>query len=120
MRCNRLQQLAGDLVGIGVEEAHPAQFLDLRQPLQQQRQPIFQTQIFSIAGRILPDQRDLADALFREMLRLGDHRFESPRTELAAQLRDDAKRAGMIAAFGDLDVSRILGSRQHARRGFVV
>src|ERR1019366_5721402 len=120
MRCNRLQQLAGDLVGIGVEEAHPAQFLDLRQPLQQQRQPVFQTQIFSVAGGILPDQRDLAHALVRKMLRLGDHRFESPRTKLATQLRDDAKRAGMIAAFGDLDVGRILRSRQQARRVLVV
>ena len=42
------------------------------------------------------------------------------RTELAAQLRDDAEAAGMVAAFGDLDVSRRFGRGQHARRGFVV
>ena len=39
--------------------------------------------------------------------RFGDHRLEAARAELAAQLRDDAEGAGMIAALGDLDVGRV-------------
>ena len=70
MRGDGLQQLAGDLVGISVEEAHPAQLLDLRQTLQQQRQAILQAEVFAVAGRVLPDERDFADALLGQLLRL--------------------------------------------------
>ncbi len=54
------QQAAGDLVGIGVEEAYPAQSLDCRELLQQQRQAVFQAKIFAITGGVLANQRDLA------------------------------------------------------------
>ena len=114
------QQLAGDLVGIGVEEAHPAQLFDLRQPLQQQRQAVFQAEVFAVAGGVLPDEGDFANALLGQLLRLGDDRLEAARAKLAAQLRNDAERAGMIAAFGDLDVGRVLRRGQQARRVLVV
>ena len=111
---------AGDLVGIGVEETHPAQSVDLRQPFEQQREAVLQAEVFAVAGGVLPDERDFAHALLREALGFGDDRLEAPRAELAAQLRNDAERAGMIAAFGDLDVSRVLRRGQQARRVLVV
>ena len=114
------QQLAGDLVGIGVEEADPAQLFDLRQPLQQQRQPIFQAEVFAVAGGVLPDQRDLAHALLRQALRFGDDGLKAARAKLAAKLRNNAERAGMIAALGNLDVGRVLRRRQNARGVLVV
>ena len=42
------------------------------------------------------------------------------RAELAAQLRDDAERAGMIAAFGDLDIGGVFRRCQQTRRVLVV
>ena len=51
-----------------------------------------------------------------QSLGFGDHGFEAARAELAAQLRNDAERAGMIAALGDLDVSRVLRRGENARR----
>ncbi len=117
---DRLQQPLGDLVGIGVEKAHPAQLFDERQPFEQQRQAVFQAEVFAVAGGVLADERDLAHAASRQALRLGHHRLEAPRAELAPQLRDDAERARMIAALGDLDVRRPARRRQHARRVLVV
>ena len=43
-----------------------------------------------------------------------------PRAELAAQLRDDAEAARMVAALGDLDVGRRARRGEDARRRFVV
>src|SRR5207248_11499116 len=63
---------------------------------------------------------DFAHARTRQSLCLSDHRFKSPGTEFAAQLRDDAKAAGMIAAFRNLDVSRGTRSGQHTRRTLVI
>src|SRR5271165_3706140 len=120
MDSDGLQQPARDLVGIGVEEAHPAHLLDLSQSLQQQRQAILQAEVFAVARSVLPDQSDLAYALLRQPLRFGNHRLEATRAKLAAQLRNNAERAGMIAAFGDLDVCRMLGRREQAGGVLVV
>ncbi len=35
----------------------------LRQPLEQQREAVFQAKIFAVAGGVLADESDLADAL---------------------------------------------------------
>ena len=64
----------------------------------------FEAEVFAVAGGVLADEGDLADALGDEVLGLGDDGAHAARAELAAQLRDDAEAAGMIAAFGDLDV----------------
>ena len=105
------EQLAGDLVGIGVEEAHPAEVFDLREPLEQQREAVLQAEVFAVAGGVLADERDFAHALLRRgaaASAMTDSKRR--RAELAAQLRDDAEAAGMIAAFGDLDVGGVLAA----------
>ena len=85
-----LQQLAGDLVGIGVEEAHPAQLFDLRQPLQQQRQAVFQAEVFAVAGGVLSDERDLANAL------LGQAAAASAMTDSKRRERNLPRSCGMM------------------------
>jgi len=54
------------------------------------------------------------------LLCLGDDGFEAAGAEFAAQVGDDAEGAGVVAAFGDFDVSGRLGRSQESRRGFVV
>src|ERR1022692_3763069 len=98
------KQAARNFVGIRVEEANPAQVFDGGQLFQKQGEAIFQAEIFTVAGGVLSDQGDFADARPRQSLGFGNHRFETARAELAAQLGNDAKTAGMIAAFGDFDV----------------
>src|SRR6267378_7928799 len=84
--CDRLEQSPGDFVGIGVEEANPLQALDAREPFQQQGQAIFQPKVFAVAGGVLSDERDFADAGLRESLGFGDHGFETPGAELSSKL----------------------------------
>src|SRR5262249_42539398 len=50
----------------------------------------------------------------------GDHGLKAARAEFAAQLRNDAEAARMIAALGNLDVGGCFGSGEHTRRGLVV
>src|SRR5215475_5394856 len=118
--CDGLQQPGRNLVRISVKKSHPAQILNVSQFLQQERQSVLQIEVFAIAGRILPDESDFSDAGTSQPLRFRYDRFETPRAELSAQLRNDAEAARVVAAFGNLDVRRVPGSREDARRGFVV
>ncbi len=59
---DRVEQLAGDFVGIGVEKTHPAQIFDAGEFFEQQGQAIFQAEVFAVAGGVLADERDFADA----------------------------------------------------------
>ena len=120
MGCDGLQQPAGNLVGIGVKKAYPAQVFDSSQLFQQQGKPVFQAEVLAVAGGVLADEGDLPHTGAGQPLRLGDDRFKTPRAELPAQLRNDAERARMIAALGNLDVRSMAWSRQHAGCGFVV
>ncbi len=56
----------------------------------------------------------------RKVLRLAHHGFKPPAAELPAQLRNDAERAGMIAALGNFDVCGVARRGQQARRGVMV
>ncbi len=103
------QQPPRDLVGIGVEEANPAQRFNTRQLFQQKRQAIFQAKVLAIARGVLADQSDFAYSCKRQPLRFGDYRFKPTRSELATQLGDDAEGAGMIATFCNFDVGRVSG-----------
>ena len=102
-----VQQLAGNLVGIGVEETHPTQVFDRRKFFQQKREAIFQAEIFAIASGVLADQGNFSHSGLRETFGLGNDGFKTSRAELSAQLRNDAEGAGMIAALGNLDVGHV-------------
>ncbi len=80
------------------------------------RQAILQAEIFAIAGRVLADQIDFPNALAKEPRRFRYDRFKTAAAELAAILRNHAESAGMVAAFGDLDVGEVAGRGQNARR----
>ena len=60
-------------------------------------------------GRVLGDEVDLTDARFHEGFGFANHGFLSPGTMAAADLRNDAERTGVIAAFRDLDVCGVGG-----------
>src|SRR5208282_5003474 len=99
---DRFEQLSRNSVRISVKEAQPAQALDACQRVQQGYQSIFKAQIFAIASRILPDQRDLLNAACHESPRLGNDRLEAPRAEFSPQIRDNAEAAGVVATLRDL------------------
>ena len=56
----------------------------------------------------------------RQRARFHENRLFRARAERAAQLRDDAERARMIAAFGDLQIRRRRRRRDQARQEIVL
>ena len=111
---------AGDAVGIGVEEAQPAQAVDAGECVEQRGEAVFQAEVFAVAGGVLADERDLLHAAGDELLRFGDDGLEAARAEFAAQVGNDAEAAGVVAALGDFDVGRGARRGEKARGGFVV
>ena len=122
MRGDGVEQLLGNAIGISVEEANPL-FLrrfDGGETGEQNREPVFYAQVFAEAGGVLADEVDFADALREQPRGLCDHGFKAPAAECSAVLRNDTKRAGMVAALGNLEVREVVGRRQDARREVVI
>ena len=57
------EQAGGDLVGVGVEEAEPAEAFELGEGVEQLREAVSEAEVFAVAGGVLADEGDLADAL---------------------------------------------------------
>ena len=115
-----LEQAAGDLVGIGVEEAEPADSFNSGEAVEQVGESVFETEVFTVTGGVLADEGDFRDALRDELVGLGDDGFKAAGAELAAEIGDDAEAAGMVASLGDLDVGGGTGRGAEARGVFVV
>src|SRR5579872_6063425 len=114
------EQAPRNFIGIRVQETNPAQRLDASQFFEQEREAVLEAEIFSVAGRVLSDERNLTDPGARQALGLGNHRFKATRAELAAQLWNDAEAARMIATLRNFDVGGVARRGQNTRRGFVV
>ena len=66
-------------------------------------------------GRVLGDQVDLLHAFGDELTGFLDDGFHRAAAMASADARDDAEGAGVVAAFGDLDVSRMAWRQAEAR-----
>ena len=110
-----LEQVRRDLVWVGVEEAQPAEAGKDGEGVEERGEAVGEAEVFAVAGGVLADEGDLADALGDEVFGLGDDGRHAARTELAAKLRDDAEAAGVVAAFGDFDVGGGAGGGEDAR-----
>ena len=61
-------------------------------------------------GRVLGDQVELAGALAHQLARFRDHALHGATAVPATNPRDDAERAGVVAALGDFDVRGVTWS----------
>src|SRR4030095_17158016 len=61
-------------------------------------------QVDAVRARVLADDEQLPDARLEQRRCLGQHVADRPRDEVAAQARDDAERAAVVAALADLEV----------------
>ena len=104
-------ELAGDAVGIGVEEAEPAEVGDAGECVEERGEAVLEAKVFAVAGGVLADEGDFLDAAGDEGLGFGDDGLEAAGAEFSAQVGDDAEGAGVVAAFGDLDVGGGFGGR---------
>ena len=56
------EQMSRDLVGISVEEADPLQTRDSGELFEQQSETVFEAEVFAVAGGVLSDQGNFANA----------------------------------------------------------
>src|SRR5437868_3804452 len=111
-----LEQTRGDLVRVRVEEAQPLEAGEDGQRVEQRGEAILQAEIFSVAGGVLANEGDLADALCDELFGFGDDGLQPARAELPAKLRDDAEAAGVVTALCYFDVGRGARRGENSRR----
>src|SRR5438552_4783655 len=74
------------------------------------------TQIESVVGRVLRNEIQFLDSLSNQPARLGNDIGLRPAPMRAAHAGNDAKTAGMIAAFGNFEISKMAGRETEARR----
>ena len=72
-----VEKFAGDAIGIGVEEAEPAEIWNAGERVEQSGETIAEAEIFAVAGGVLADEGDFADAASDELLRLRRRRIRS-------------------------------------------
>src|SRR5436190_8899289 len=94
-------------MGIAIEESYPPQFFNGSKLTQQRGNTVFHAEILAIRHGVLRNKNQLANTLFREATRFGDQILHATASELAAKSRNSAKRADMIAAFGNLEISHV-------------
>lgn len=123
-----LDELVAPMRGVGVEQANPEVALDGVELAQERRQcgaaagvhgrariGTLLPRIHAEEGRVLGNQIEFFHAFFDELARLGDDAFDGATAMAAPDLRDDAERAGMVAALGDLDVGGVFRSEPKTR-----
>ncbi len=112
---HRVQHVVGDRGGVEVEQPDPLEAVDRVQLPQQPREGAALAPVDAVERRVLRDQQQLPHAPVRERPRLAHDRLGRAAAVRAAQRRDDAERAGVVAALGDLDVREVRRRRQQAR-----
>jgi hypothetical protein len=108
MSCERVEQFLRYAIGVGIEEAHPKKFFDPGEAFKKLRQAVAQAQVFTVRSGVLPDQGDFARSVGCQVFRFAQYGCKAAAAKFAAQLRNDAKGARMIAALGDFDVCGML------------
>ena len=117
---HRRKHVLGDRGGIEIQQADPLEAVDPVQLAKQARKRATLTAVDSVERRVLRDEEQLLDPAVGQIARFADDRGRVPAAKLSAQRRDDAERAGVVAAFGDLDVGVVRRRREDTRGGGIV
>ena len=118
---HRLEHVARDRRRVEVEQPDPRQSVDGIQFPQQSCQGAALAPVDPVEGGVLGNQQQLASRRVAASARASrDDRFRRAAAIVPAQRRDDAERAGVVAALGDLHVGEVPGRRQQPRRLGVV
>ncbi len=120
VRGDGFEQASGDAVGIGVEEAEPAEAFDAGEGVEERGEAVAEAEVFAVTGGVLANEGDFADAAGNELLGFGDDGLEAAGAEFAAEVGDDTEGAGVVATLGDFDVGGGAGRGEQARGGVVV
>ncbi len=127
---DRVDHLVGEVGRVGVHEPHPAVPAGVlihgvvERPEQvgqsagmtatRPNEPA--TDVVAPARRVLTDEVQFERAVFQQLARLGQDPVQRLGAHLAADRRDRAERALLVAALGDLQVRVVPGRQAHAGR----
>ena len=95
-------------------DAHPDNAVDGAELLKKLCQLPLAVEIDAVAARILRDDDELFHAALRQILRFFHELFHRAAAVPAAELRDDAERAVVVAALRDAQIRVVLGRGQNA------
>ena len=111
---HRCEQALAQGARVHVHAPHPADAVDSGEGLEQLRELWTTGQVVAVAREILGDQIDFDDAVSGEALRFANEVIDRAAALFAAQGGDDAEGAGVVAAFSNLQIRRVLRHRVDA------
>ena len=106
--CDFFDKSVGDAAGIAVEQPQPANPVDGRQLAQQRVERVCAVQVLAVARGVLRDEAQLPHAERRKLPRLLHDFAHRPRAEAAADGRDHAIGAAVVAALRNLQIREML------------
>ncbi len=109
--------VVGEVAGVRGGEADALQAVDVPAGAQQLAERLAVADVGAVGVDVLPEEGDLADALGDQGLDLGEDVAGAAVLLLAAQRRDDAEGAGVVAADGDGDPGRVGALAPGGQRG---
>ena len=112
---NQPHEFVRDHIRVAVEEPHPLQAIDLDQLAEQCRETVSQAEVLAISHGVLRNDYQLANTLLRKTARFRHKIRDAAAPEPAAETRNCAERAHMVAAFGDFQIRHVRGCREDSR-----
>lgn len=98
LRGDDLYEFFVQLVGVEVVQAYPAQAVDLAELAQEHGKARLPIDVEAVMRQVLGDQDELLIPPLRQSAGLFEYLFHGPRAEAAANLRDEAVGAVVVAA----------------------
>ncbi len=114
-RAKLVDQLRRNRIRIGIQHAEPVDAVDALQMMEQVEQHGPTVAILTVAGGVLRNQRKLAYAAVGQTLCLVDELFERFTDEIAANQRNCAVGAAVVAAVRDSKICAVARRGQHPR-----
>lgn len=110
-RCNGVDQLISELVGIHIVQTNPVE-VHLAQLPQQLRQTAGAVQVHAVSGDVLGDDDQLLHPILRQGVGFLQNVLRRTAPVLAPQLGDDAEGTVVAAPLGDLQVGQVIRGGQ--------
>ena len=104
---DRLDELVAEVLRVAVERAHPLELRHLDDLAQELCKLRLAVEVAAVLRRVLGDQHDFAHAVLRQVADLIADVLDAAAAVVAADVRDGAEGAAVVAALRNLDVSRV-------------
>ena len=104
-----VNDVIGEVARVRAGEAQALQPVDTATGPEQRRERLLVAELAAVGVHVLAQKCDFQHALVDKSLDLGEHVLRRPVPLLATQRRDDAERAGVVAAHADADPGGVGG-----------